>query len=731
MHSDEDGERAIRVDLLTPVVALRAEQRSAITLQVRNDSDVIEQIVCTLPGMDAAWYEVSPVALNLFPGDVGELRLTLALPRTFPAGRHELTAAIAGRVGSQTVLQRLIVDVEPLFDTILVTNPSAITARRRGRFLVTLQNRGNAPSEMAVRASDSEAALALELDRPVMGVQPGEQQTTALFARGKRPWFGVPVVHTIDITAEQLPEVLAGRVTLRLKPRLTAGVITALTLGLIVAVWATVLLLSTNAAFGTDPPTKVVPENFSEGVGVGALDAAVFGGSLSGTVTALSNGAPLARITVEMYSASNTKFVTAVATGDKGAYALNGVLPGRYRLLFRADGFQDRWYPDATTATAAAIIQVQPQKAQGDLDQAMAGNPGALTATVVAADGSAVPVDVTAQALDTDAPEITVQGEAGQPVTFPDLPTPATYRISAKPSVATQNFLAGETTQALAAGQQVTTNPITLAASAGIISGTVVDAAGNPLGDITVSTVVDGKPAVTATPTNGSVGAFSFAGLPTPGTYVLDFRGAGVATKDVAIRLEAGQPATGQIITMTAATSTITGVVTANGVGLGGATVTVTGGGFASTATTFTANPPGSFTVTGVPTPGSYVVTVVASGWLSSTSTVTMAAGQPSAAVDVQLLPALGRVTGTVTLNGVPIGAATVTVSDGTKAAASTVSATVASARGTFEVDGLAPGIYTVTATYGAGTSSQAGPVTQLVTVSVNPDQPGPLVLAL
>ena len=501
--------------LLTPVVALRAEQRSTVTLQVRNDSDVIEQIVCTLPGMDAAWYEVSPVALNLFPGDVGELRLTLALPRTFPAGRHELTAAIAGRVGSQTVLQRLIVDVEPLFDTIMVTNPSAITARRRGRFLVTLQNRGNAPSEMAVRASDSEAALALELDRPVMGVQPGEQQTTALFARGKRPWFGVPVVHNIDVTAEQLPEVLSGRVTLRLKPRLTAGVITALTLGLIVAVWATVLLLSTNATFGTTRRPRSCRRTSPRASASAALDAAVFGGSLSGKVTALSNGAPLARITVEMYSASNSKFVTAVATGDTGALRVNGVLPGRYRLLFRADGFEDRWFPDATTATAAQVIQVQPQKAQADLDQAMVGNPGALTVTVVAADGSAVPVDITAQALDTEAPAITVQGDTGQPVTFPDT-SRRRRRTGSRPSRRwrRRSFLAGEPTQALAAGQQVTTNPITLAASAGIISGTVVEtAAGTPLGDISVDTTVDGKPALTTTPTDGSVGSVS----PSPG----------------------------------------------------------------------------------------------------------------------------------------------------------------------------------------------------------------------
>ena len=70
--------------------------------------------------------------------------------------------------------------------------------------------------------------------------------------------------------------------------------ITALTLATIVAVWATVLLLSANAAFGTDKPTKTVPATFFKGVSVATLDPAVVGGSMAGTVTAASNGAPLA-----------------------------------------------------------------------------------------------------------------------------------------------------------------------------------------------------------------------------------------------------------------------------------------------------------------------------------------------------------------------------------------------------------------------------------------------------
>ncbi|MFT3852748.1 MAG: carboxypeptidase-like regulatory domain-containing protein [Ilumatobacteraceae bacterium] len=712
----------MRVDLLTPVVSVRAKERATISIQVRNDDDVIEQVVGTMQDLDPKSYE--PVALNLFPGEVGELRLVLSLPEGYPAGRHVLHASITASVRGQTLLQPVAVDVEPLFDMLLVANPSVITAKRRGRYLVTLQNRGNHPVEMAVRAADSEAALTLVLDRPVLRVEPGFQETTALDARGKRPWFGAPVTHTVDVTAERLPDVLTERLTLRLRPRLTAGVLTALTLGLIVAVWATALLLSANAAFGSDKPTKTVPGNFAGGVSVASLDPAAVGGTLGGTVTAASNGAPLARITVEMYGA-NQRFVTAVASGSNGAYALDGVLPGRYRLRFRGPGFEDRWFPDKTSATDAQVVEVAPKAKVDRLDQAMPGGAGELNTTVVTVDGSEVPVTVEAQAVDVpDAQPVSVAGTAGQPVTFPGLVTPATYRIKASSA----GYLDAEVTQEVAAGQTLTANPISLGAQSATISGTVVGSDGSPLGDITVSTTVNDAEAVTVTPTNGAVGTFSFSGLPTPATYVLELSGTGVATKVVAVRLEANQSATGQTIQMSSDSAVLGGVVSDGTAGVGGATVTVSGGGFTSTATTFTANPPGSYTVTGVPTPGTYVVTVSAPGRVSASTTVTVAAGQATATADLQLQTSTGRVFGTVTRNGTPVGAATVTVSDGTNAPASTVSATVGDV-GSYEVGGLAPGIYSVTATYGAGTANTAGPVTVLVTVAVDPEQPGSAVV--
>ncbi|MEO5723389.1 MAG: carboxypeptidase-like regulatory domain-containing protein, partial [Ilumatobacteraceae bacterium] len=669
----------MRVDLLTPLVQLRAEQRGAVTIEIRNDSDVIERIVCTVPRLDGSWYEVSPLALTLFPGDSGEVQLNLLLPRSFPAGTHELQVAVEGRVGGQTVLQRILIEVAPTFDMVMSVNPQIVTAKRRAWFYVTLRNRGNAATDMIVRVSDDDGALALEVEPPLLNVAPGAQETARVTARGRRPWFGSPVSYTLQVSAEQTPEVLTDRATLKLRPRLTAGMITALMLATVVAVWAVALLVSANSAFGSSPPKKTLAQNFSKGVAVGALDPTQVGASLAGTVTAQSNGAPLARITIELYDTRDT-FVTAVATGPDGGYKLGGVLPGRYRLRFRAPGYDDRWYPAALSAADAQVLQVSPKKAIDGLNLALPGGSGVLTATVIAADGSPVAVQVSALAIDVPgAKPITKQAVGGKPFTIEGLPTPATYRITAT----APNFQEAEVTQALTAGQKVTANPIQLSAAPATISGKVVDLAGVALGDVTITTTVNGKPVSTVTPTSGPVGTFSFTNLPTPGTYVLELTHTGAAKVVTAVKLDAGQSMT-QTITMGSATGTLTGVVTADGAGLGGATVQVSGGGFNSTASTFTSNPPGSYLVTGLPVPGTYVVTVTAPGKLASSVSVTLTPEAASATVDTTMLSAVGRVYGKVTLNGNLVGGANVSVSDG-NTVVSTVSATVGNI-GSFEV---------------------------------------------
>ena len=152
------------------------------------------------------------------------------------------------------------------------------------------------------------------------------------------------------------------------------------------------------------------------------------------------------------------------------------------------------------------MLTVKPKSPQDGLNQTMTGGPGQLTTTVVAGDGAATPVSVRVEAV--DAPEvqpIEQTGVAGEPLVFEQLPTPAVYRLTATDT--SGHFQEAVVTQQLDAGQSVTTNPIGMVAAAGAISGVVVDDAGNPLGDIRVTTTVNGKAALTVTPTSGAVGS--------------------------------------------------------------------------------------------------------------------------------------------------------------------------------------------------------------------------------
>lgn len=711
----------MRVDLLTPIAEVHAEQRALVELEVLNDTDVIEQFVCEIPGLTLSAYEVAPLALTLFPGESGRLAVWLGLPRSWPMGEHEFVIVVRGRTSGAFVERSVQVRVHELVDLSMAVNPRVVNGRSKGRFWVDVENLGNAPAEVLVRASDDANHLRYTVSPEAVEVPAPGRRAVHVVAKGRRPFFGSPAYRKITVTAEHLPEVFHDSVEFRQRARLTTGMITALTLALIIAVWAAGLLFAARAAFGSDPPKKTVAQEFATGVEVGSLDPSAIGSAVTGTVTAESTGAPLGRITVELYN-SRARFVTAVATGPDGVYRFERVLPGRYLLRFRGPGFAERWYPQAAGPSDGEVVEVPPLETVSGLDVAVPGGDGVLTVTVVTADGAAVPVTIEITPADIPQAQGTLyQGTSGTPLVITDLPTPATYRIAAS----APQYQPAEVTQVVEAGAAVTANPIRLAAASGSIGGVVVDLLGQPLGDVTVTTSVDGEPATTITPTGGSVGSFVFSDLPTPGTYVLEFTREGYEKVVTAVRLSAGGAAPPQRIVMGAATGTISGVVSGGGAGLGGVTITVSGGGFSTTVTSFTSNPPGSYIVTGVPVPGEYVLTFSTPGRESASVAVTLASGAPSATgVNVDLLPALGRVFGRV-VDGLaansPVGGAIVDVSDGL-VVRSTVTSNAGPTLGSFEVNDLPPGTYTVTASF-AGRE----PVTYLVRVGVNPELPGTL----
>lgn len=697
-----DPTTSLRADLLTPVVEAVPGESVRVDLDVTNLSEVIETIAVNLVGPQPERFTSTPSALSLFPAESGVLGLDITFARSLPAGTHEMTLVVDGTSGWVLPVElTLYVHVPAHAAASVVAEPPVVTAGRRGRFDIGVANDGNTPLVIQVRAADADRRLKLGLEHPTLAPNPGGLATTRLVARGPRPWTGSPREHVIVVDIEADGIAAATEVRFRQRPRLTAGLITALTLLLIVALWALAMLFGVTAALAPPTPKKEIPASFEAGQGVGVddLDPAAVGGGVTGTVTAASTAQPAARITVEAYD-SRGRLAGATATDDDGVYELESLLPSRYVLRFSSVGYEDIWFPDAPSADAGTAVSVSPDAVADGLDARIVGLPGSLGGRVIAGDGGQQPVTVEVVPLDllTDRSPRSTTTDGNGLWSIAGLTAPATYRISYSSS----GYTVVDVTEPLDAGAQTVVNTVRLPAATGAVSGIVRDRNGEPVGGIEIEARRGEDVQATTTPTAGLVGTFGFVDLTTPGTYLLTFRGEGFADETQAIRLGPGASVTALEVVLAPATGLATGLVTSDdGTPLGGVTVTVSGGSTAASTETFTSGDIGRFRLADLAVPGTYAVTFALEGFTRETVQIELTAAVPEVVVDIQLAPSFGELRGIVvdTISGEFLGAVTIQVSDGERSRLTTTASEPESQRGRFVVTALPVGTYTITAT--------------------------------
>ncbi len=222
--------------------------------------------------------------------------------------------------------------------------------------------------------------------------------------------------------------------------------------------------------------------------------------------------------------------------------------------------------------------------------------------------------------------------------------------------------------------------------------------------------------------TTGDIGGFTLRGLVTPGTYTLTVTMDGYTTQSSTLALTSGQKLTGVQFSLARSSGSLTGSVTVlpDSTPAPGVTVTVTDGKTTITTATQSTGTVGSWTVAGLPIPGSYTVTLSRPDLQSQTVAVSIdAAGQVSGgSIAVGMKSATATVIGTVTQraadgSSAPVGEATIGLSSGTASYSVTSASLPADQTGHFEITGVAPGTYTLSASR-PGTS----PTTVIITVS-------------
>ncbi len=746
-------ERIVRVATEHRLITAEPGGTVDVRVEVVNTGDLIDGVTARLIGLPDGHVAVEPQLLPLFPDAQGEITVSIGVPSTQPAGMHPLTIEVVSH-GSASPTQHVDIDlsVSARPDVRLSTSPQTVRAKRSGRFVLTVENTGNVALDTDLSAGAEDRRITTRFSPESLHVEPGMAGRAILVVRGPRMLTGSEVdrLVKVDLTGRRahtipaMDETETGPelddqtvVRLRQRPRISRGLLTALILMSIVALWATVFLLGLTQVFASDPMTKAAPTSFfpasvetdatsdaspaSSVVGdpeapPGAMDKGGImppgvGGVVTGTVTAASDRLPTGRITVEVFreGRNGMERVSSAATQSDGTFSLAGLFPTAYKLRFSATGYHPVWYPTARAPASAKAVPVDAQGTTAGVNAVIEGRPGSISGTIDPGD-AVEPVTTTVVARMLGAAgqtrPVARTTSTGTKYTLRDLPTPATYELS----FTADGYLATKIVTKVGGGEARLQPSVVLSAGLGRISGIVTDG-GVPIGNVTVRTSVAGRDVSVITPTTGQVGVFSLDNLPTPGTYVLSISAPDHGSRSVIVDLAAGQSQSGIQARLQAGTGTITGIVTdADGQGLGDAQVLVGGaivtGGTADpdsvpSTTTLTSGAVGTFTISGLRSPGDYTLTVIRSGFASETVPVRLSGNGPPPSVAIKLGTELGTIRGQVIRpgGGDKVGA-TVTATDGTRTWTTTSSSPGGALKhGGYLFGSMQPGTYSVTVT--------------------------------
>lgn len=693
----------MRTTLASSRLRIHPGTPATLEVEVVNTSDVIDGVTATVLGLDPAWVRTTPPVVTLFPDTIGRLVLEFDVPTTCPAGDSMLMLRIVSTVDPTRVSEHDVwLTVDPVESATMQLRPSVVVGGSDCEIDVEITNTGNVTTEYVIGGIEPTRAVECTAEPASVLVQPGRTATALLYAKGPRPWFGQTPPRILHITATSPGVALKETARFTQKPRIPRGVLTALILAGIIALWAFVFLFVVHLIRSGGDPKKSVSDTWNKN-GAQSVNLADVAGSVSGTVTASTTGQGLARITVEAFriipNAPEPELTSSAATEDDGTYVLGALLPGNYVLRFSADGYDPSYFPGTPDQTAAQVVRIDPLAELPNTNMTLAGQAGQLGGKVPTPDGGdpSAPATVTVTMVPArpgdpvPAPVTVTTGPDGS-FEVPGLPTPAVFEVR----VEREGFDPQVTQVELSGGQAAVLDNQQLSASDGSIQGVVVDASGTPLGDVTVTLRSGTIERVSSTPTVGNVGTFQIDNLTTPRTYVITFTREGFADATISLDLAGGQSRNGLRVVLAGGSGVVSGTVRdAAGNPLGGVGITVVRGAVKATTTSLTAGDGGagvgSYRISDLPAPGTYTVTFTLAGYSTETTTVTFGDSGDQPVVNMTMSLSTGTVSGRVTVGGSGRAGLTLTLSDG---ATPRTTQSASSPSGGYEFAGVPPGTY-------------------------------------
>ena len=257
-----------------PSIDVSPGEPATFIVTITNASTMIDAYRSQVFGIDPEWVTVEPARLSLFPHDVENVMVTIALPVDYPAANRTLAISVRSENDpDEFALDQVQLSVQPLSTAAVTIDPVVVTAGKTAVFGVVVTNQGNAPISARAIATDPEDTAKFVFEPAVLAVPAGRTEVVRVSAAGGRAWFGQPRarVFKLGVEADRRIEAVA---TFIQRPRIGRWMLSLLGLLLAAAVFAAVLSRTFNQVVDEAAVDDGIIENaLSRDAAGGALGA--------------------------------------------------------------------------------------------------------------------------------------------------------------------------------------------------------------------------------------------------------------------------------------------------------------------------------------------------------------------------------------------------------------------------------------------------------------------------
>jgi serine/threonine protein kinase len=170
-------------------IKVDAGSRVTMSLEVENDSNLVDHFTIQVLGMDEDWFSPPPQTLYLMPKTRDTAQVSFHPPRkpSSGAGAHPFEVRATARAqGLQSAAMQATLVINPFYGYTSTLEPQRIK-KRRGKVELVTENKGNTFLTANVFARDREELLNFNLVKKQFVLKPGEKEYIPIDIAAKRP----------------------------------------------------------------------------------------------------------------------------------------------------------------------------------------------------------------------------------------------------------------------------------------------------------------------------------------------------------------------------------------------------------------------------------------------------------------------------------------------------------------------------------------------------------------